>query len=192
MRAYEVDTASTTAIVSTATAKAHLKVDVSDDDDFIADLVSAATKAAEDYTNRFFMNTTITMYGDTWDDIATLYKSPVSSVTHIKYYDADDALQSLSTDIYLTDLVSKPARISLLPDQSFPDLSSRKMAVHIKYVVGEGTAVSDISDLIQQSVLLMVGHWYEHRSSVISGKTAMEIPLTSQMLLDQYKIQVCR
>ena len=192
MRAYEVDTASTTAIVSTATAKAHLKVDVSDDDDLIADLVSAATKAAEDYTNRFFMNTTITMYGDTWDDIATLYKSPVSSVTHIKYYDADDALQSLSTDIYLTDLVSKPARISLLPDQSFPDLSSRKMAVHIKYVVGEGTAVSDISDLIQQSVLLMVGHWYEHRSSVISGKTAMEIPLTSQMLLDQYKIQVCR
>lgn len=192
MRAYEVDTASTTAIVSTATAKAHLKVDVSDDDDLIADLVSAATKAAEDYTNRFFMNTTITMYGDTWDDIATLYKSPVSSITHIKYYDADDALQSLSTDIYLTDLVSKPARISLLPDQSFPDLSSRKMAVHIKYVVGEGTAVSDISDLIQQSVLLMVGHWYEHRSSVISGKTAMEIPLTSQMLLDQYKIQVCR
>ena len=192
MRAYEVDTASTTAIVSTATAKAHLKVDVSDDDYLIADLVSAATKAAEDYTNRFFMNTTITMYGDTWDDIATLYKSPVSSVTHIKYYDTDDALQSLSTDIYLTDLVSKPARISLLPDQSFPDLSSRKMAVHIKYVVGEGTAVSDISDLIQQSVLLMVGHWYEHRSSVISGKTAMEIPLTSQMLLDQYKIQVCR
>ena len=192
MRAYEVDTASTTAIVSTATAKAHLKVDVSDDDDLIADLVSAATKAAEDYTNRFFMNTTITMYGDTWDDIATLYKSPVSSVTHIKYYDTDDALQSLSTDIYLTDLVSKPARISLLPDQSFPDLSSRKMAVHIKYVVGEGTAVSDISDLIQQSVLLMVGQWDEHRSAVISGKTAMEIPLTSQMLLDQYKIQVCR
>jgi uncharacterized phiE125 gp8 family phage protein len=191
-RAYIVDTASSTPIVTTAVAKAHLKVDISDDDTLIDNLVTAATQAAEEYTNRYFMQTTLIMRGDTWDDIKTLYKSPVHSITHIKYYDEDDSLQTLATAVYLADLYSKPAQISLMPDQSFPDLSPRKMAVEVKYVVGEGTTTDTISDLIKQSVLLMVGHWYEHRSSVISGKTAMEIPLTSQMLLDQYKIQVCR
>mgnify|MGYP003650055718 FL=1 len=191
-RAYKVDTASSTAIVATSVAKAHLKVDISDDDSLIANLVAAATQAAEDYTNRYFMQATITMKADTWDDIETLYKSPVDSITHIKYYDTNDSLQTLAASVYLADLYSMPARISLMPDESFPDLSSRKMAVEVKYVVGEGTTTDTISDIVKQAVLLMVGHWYEHRSSVISGKTAMEIPMTSQMLLDQYKIQVCR
>jgi uncharacterized phiE125 gp8 family phage protein len=191
-RAYKVNVASSTAIVTTAVAKAHLKVDISDDDTLIDNLVAAATQAAEEYTNRYFMQTTITMKGDTWEDIKTLYKSPVESITHIKYYDSDDSLQTLAGTVYLADLYSMPARISLMPDQEFPELSDRKMAVEVKYVVGEGTTTDTISDIVKQAVLLMVGHWYEHRSSVISGKTAMEIPLTSKMLLDQYKIQVCR
>jgi uncharacterized phiE125 gp8 family phage protein len=178
-RAYKVNVASSTAIVTTAVAKAHLKVDISDDDTLIDNLVAAATQAAEEYTNRYFMQTTITMKGDTWEDIKTLYKSPVESITHIKYYDSDDSLQTLAGTVYLADLYSMPARISLMPDQEFPELSDRKMAVEVKYVVGEGTTTDTISDIVKQAVLLMVGHWYEHR-------------LTSKMLLDQYKIQVCR
>jgi uncharacterized phiE125 gp8 family phage protein len=190
-RAFSVTTPAGSAIITTAVAKAHLKVDVSDDDTLIDNLINAATQIAEDYTNRYFINTTLKMVGDKWDDITELYKSPVSSVSSIKYYDSDNSQQTLASSVYLVDLVSKPCNISLKVDQSFPDLADRKMAVEVNYVVGEGGAGSDVSDLVKEAVLLMVGHWYQNREAVVIGRIATEIPMAAKMILDQYKIQVC-
>ena len=64
-------------------------------------------------------------------------------------------------------------------------------AVHVKYTVGYGTASTDVPDGIKQAVLLTLGNWYENRQTVITGRTATELPLSSQYLLDQYKIQTC-
>lgn len=191
-RAFTVETPAAVTLIPTSTAKTYLKVDISDDDTLIANLIEAATQAAQDYTNRYFINTTLKMVADTWDDIATLYKSPVSSVTTIKYYDTDDSLQGLDTAVYLVDLVSKPCQISLKVDQSYPNLAERKKAIEVIYVVGEGAAASDVNELPKQAVLLMVGHWYQNREAVVVGRTANEVPLGAKMLLDQYKIQVCR
>ena len=76
-------------------------------------------------------------------------------------------------------------------DGTLPNLSDRINAVHVKYTVGFGTTSADVPDGIKQAVLLTIGNWYENRQSVISGRTATELPLSSQYLLDQYKIQVC-
>ena len=46
-RSYAVDIAATTAILTTAEAKTHLKVDTSADDTYIDNLVSAATESAQ-------------------------------------------------------------------------------------------------------------------------------------------------
>ena len=85
-KSFAVDIAASTAILTTAEAKTHLKVDTSADDTYIDNLVSAATESAQIFTNRYFINTTITQHGDKWADIATLFKSKVSSITHIKYF----------------------------------------------------------------------------------------------------------
>ena len=90
-RAFTVETAAANSIITTATAKTHLKVDISDDDTLIDNLIEAATQAAQDYTNRYFINTVLIMKADRWEETKTLYKSTVSSVTHIKYYDNDDS-----------------------------------------------------------------------------------------------------
>ena len=191
-RAFSVETAAAVTLIPTSTAKTYLKVDISEDDTLIANLIEAATQAAQDYTNRYFINTTLKMVADTWDDIATLYKSPVSSVTNIKYYDSDNSVQTLADTVYFVDSVSKPCQICLKVDQSYPSLAARKMAVEVNYVVGEGAAASDVNELVKSAVLLMVGHWYQNREAVVVGRIASEIPLGAKMLLDQYKIQVCR
>ena len=190
-RALSVTTPATTQIITTAVAKTYLKVDVSDDDTLIDNLIKAATHSAEEYTNRYFEDTVLKMVGDTWTDIATLYKSPVISVSSIKYYDSDDSQQTLHASVYLVDTVSNPCQISLQVDQSFPNLSNRAMAVEVNYTVGD-SAESSATELITQAVLLLVGHWYQNRESVVVGRTATEVPLGAKMLLDQYKIQVCR
>ena len=191
-KSFAVDIAASTAILTTAEAKTHLKVDTSADDTYIDNLVSAATESAQIFTNRYFINTTITQHGDTWSDISTLFKSKVSSITHIKYFDSDNSEQTLATSVWLSDINHQPARIGLKPNQSFPSLADRINAVNCKYVVGYGSAASDVPQGIKEAVLLIVGNWYENRQEVVVGRIATELPKSAQYLLEQYKIQtVC-
>ena len=190
-RNLKVDTPATTPIFTTAQAKTFLKVDTDADDTLIDNLVSAATESCQIYTNQYFLNTVVEQYSDNWSEVYTLYKSPVVSITHIKYYDTNDSEQSLASSNYILDNVSKPARIGLAVDATLPDLADRINAVPVKYTDGYGTASSDVPEGIKQAVLLTLGNWYENRQTVITGRTATELPLSSQYLLDQYKIQVC-
>ena len=190
-RSLKVDTAAVNPVFTTAQAKEFLKVDVSTDDTLIDNLVLAATESCQIYTNQYFIDTVVTQYSDNWKEFYTLYKSPVSAITHVKYYDTDDHLTTLAASNYILDDVSKPARIGLAVDATLPDLADRINAVHVKYTVGYGAASTDVPDGIKQAVLLTLGNWYENRQTVITGRTATELPLSSQYLLDQYKIQTC-
>ena len=124
-------------------------------------------------------------------EVYRLYKSPVSSLTHIKYYDSTDTLQTLAASNYILDNASKPARIGVAVGGTLPNLSDRINAVEVKYTVGYGTASTDVPEGIRTAIILTVGNWYENRQTVITGRTATELTLSSQYLLDQYKIQVC-
>jgi len=184
-------TLSETPLFTTAEAKDFLKVDTTADDTLIDNLIKAATESCQIYTNQYFLNTVVEQYSDKWSEVYTLYKSPVSAITHIKYYDTNDSEETLDDSNYILDDVSKPARIGLAVDATLPSLSDRINAVHVKYTVGYGTASTDVPDGIKQAVLLTLGNWYENRQTVITGRTATELPLSSQYLLDQYKVQVC-
>ena len=190
-RSLKVNTPATTPVFTTAEAKAVLKVDVTDDDTVIDNLVAAATESCQIYTNQYFIDTVVTQYSDNWNEFYTLYKSPVDSITHVKYYDTDDSLQTLASSNYILDNTSKPARIGIAVDGSLPNLADRINAVEVKYTVGYGTASTDVPEGIRTAIILTVGNWYENRQTVITGRTATELPLSSQYLLDQYKIQVC-
>ena len=190
-RSLKVDTAATTPVFTTAEAKAFLKVDISDDDTIIDNLVAAATESCQIYTNQYFIDTVVTQYCDNWKEFYSLYKSPVDSITHVKYFDSDDSQQTLASSNYILDKASKPARIGLSVTGSLPTLSKRINAVEVQYTVGYGTASTDVPEGIRTAIILTVGNWYENRQSVITGRTATELPLSSQYLLDQYKIQVC-
>ena len=190
-RSLKVVTLSAIPLFTTADAKAFLKVDTNADDDIIDNLIKAATESCQIYTNQYFINTVVEQYSDLWSEIYTLYKSPVSSITHIKYYDNNDVEQTLASSNYILDDVSKPARIGLAVNATLPDLSDRINAVHVRYTVGYGAASTNVPDGIKSAVLLTIGNWYENRQTVITGRTATELPLSSQYLLDQYKIQVC-
>jgi len=190
-RSYAVDTAASTAILTTAEAKTHLKVDTDADDTYIDNLISAATESAQIFTNRYFINSTIIQYGDTWSDIATLFKSPVSSVDEITYYDSDNSLETLATSVYLTDVNHQPARIGLKPNQSFPSLADRISAVIVEYTVGYGSSAANVPEGIKEAVLLTVGNLYENRQEVVVGRIATELPKSAQYLLEQFKVQTC-
>ena len=191
MKNYKVVTAATGNILTSSEVKTHLKVDTTADDTLISALIVACTNSAQEYTNRFFLETTLDMFADEWKEISTLLKSPVTSVDSIKYFDQDDNQQTLDTSVYAFDMVSMPARIFLKPNQSFPELSERKNAIEVRYKVGVSSA-SDVDQAIKQAVLLTIGNYYENRQAVVTGTIATELPMNAKFLLDQYRVQVCR
>lgn len=192
MRAYKVITAAASNVLTTAEVKNHLKVDTTADDTLIDNLIIAATNSCQEYTNRLFITTEITQYGDNWSDVAELFKSPVqTTLFNVKYWDTTGTLQTLGTTKYTLDNVSQPARLVPSPDESWPSIIDGLNAIEINYKVGVDDA-SDVDMAIKQALLLTIGYWYQSREAVIVGRQVNEMPMSAKYLLNQYKIQVIR
>lgn len=178
-------------VVSLSDAKDHLRVGNSDDDTLITNLILAATQAAQNYTNRFFINHTLRMDCDTWDETEYFYKSPIYSSTSVEYYGTSATVYDVwDSSNYIVDKVHQPARLLLQENKTYPTLADRKAAIKLTYISGYGTTKSDVPQGIKQAVLLMIGNWYENRQQVVVGRVANEVPKSAEYLLDQYKIQV--
>ena len=190
MKTYQVITPASTYPVSLTEAKSHLKVDTTADDTYITSIIKAATQLSEEYTNRFFIDTVIDQTCSDFAQLQTLFKSKVSAVAHVKYYDNDNSLQTLSATIYDTQLQYEPSQIQLAENQSFPSITKRNDAVVARYTVGDGSAASDVPEIIKQAILLTIGNFYQNRNSVVIGRIATELPQNSKWLLDTYKVQI--
>ena len=190
MKTYQVITPASTYPVSLTEAKSHLKVDTTADDTYITSIIKAATQLSEEYTNRFFIDTVIEQYTSSFADLQTLFKSKVSAVAYVKYYDSDNSLQTLSATVYDTQLNYEPSQIQLADGQSFPSITKRNDAVLTRYTVGYGSAASDVPEIIKQAILLTIGNFYQNRNSVVIGRIATELPMNVKWLLDTYKVQI--
>ena len=190
MKTYQVITEATSFPVSLTEAKSHLKVDTSADDTYITSIIKASTQLSEEYTNRFFIDTVIEQTCSDFAQLETLFKSKVSAVTHVKYYDSDNSLQTLSSTIYNTQLQYEPSQIQLADNQSFPSFTKRNDAVVARYTVGYGSAASDVPEVIKQAILLTIGNFYQNRNSVVIGRIATELPQSTKWLLDTYKVLI--
>jgi uncharacterized phiE125 gp8 family phage protein len=151
--------------VTLSEIKSHLRIDITDDDTLLGALLSAARDDVELYLRRQVMPATWRLYLDTWQPCLRLPRPPVSSVTHIKYFDQDDIQQTLATTVYQVDIVSEPARITLKSGQSWPSLKADKLnAIEIQYVAGWADATA-VPEVIKHAIKLLVGDLYEHREA---------------------------
>ena len=182
-------TAPATEPVTTAEAKAHMRVTGSDDDTYIDALVVAARTHAETITRRAFITQTWDLYQDRFEgNEIHLPNAPLISVTTVKYIDVDGVLQTFTSDDYTVHAFSSaPGEIELDLDKVWPVTKSVDNAVVTQFVAGYGAA-ADIPQPIKQAMLMMIAHWYENRETTIVGATIMEVPQASRMLLAPYRV----
>lgn len=164
-------------LVSLTEAKAALLVDHRADDVLITALVAAATMEAQQRAARAFVTQTLSLALDAWpdDNVIRLWWPPVQSVTHIKYYDADNALQTVATTDYVAILDVCPAIVVPAPGKSWPSSSLRDHSpIRVQYVAGYGAAAAVVTaepELVQLvKALVMVD--YEHRDQLSSQAAA--------------------
>lgn len=177
--------------VTIAEARKHVELPAgyTKHDDHLARLVKAARQRAEAMTGRQICTATWDLFLDSFDyDEQCFYlpKPPLQSVTSITYVDTNGATQTWSSANYTVSVSREPGRVSLAYGVAYPSIRFQSDAVRVRYVAGYGVAAA-VPDALKEAILLMVGHWFDHREDVIVGTITSEMPNAARDLLMQYQ-----
>lgn len=185
---FKLKTAPATEPVTLAEARIHLRADddVTDEDALISSLIVSAREYVELLTNCPLITQSWTYYGDCFDGDIEL-KPNLQTVTTVKYIDTDGTQQTIIATDYDVDVAGVVGSVYPAYNVSWPYARNVKNAIEVEFVAGYGEAV-DVPSSIKAAMLLLVGHWYEHRESVIVGVSIAEVPMAVGMLLNPYRV----
>jgi uncharacterized phiE125 gp8 family phage protein len=196
--------------VTTTEVKTFLRIDSSDEDTLLGNLITTARQSAEAYTGRglitqtwqMFMDTWPSGLGDWWDGVRQLPitevhaikdikmpKPPLQSITHIKTYDDDDSATTFSSSNYYVSAYSgdyaRNGRMSLRNSAAWPSYEREADGIEIQFVCGYGDAASDVPQQIKQAILQEVAYLYENRAVCDNGCMCCN---AAMRMLNPYKI----
>lgn len=187
--------------VSLIEAKARLVVETVDDDALITGFINAAVDYLDGsgrpagtagnggvLQGRAIMTQTWRQDFDCFEREMVLPRSPVQSITSVVWRAASDGtLSTIAAENYAlktTDGGKSYVRFENV--YSFPSGLYESGAIQVTFVAGETAA----SEAIKTAILMIVGHWYEHREAVSEGSFA-EVPLTAKALYGPYRRISC-
>lgn len=188
--ALKLITAATSLAVTLAEAKAHLRVDVADDDALITALITAATEAAEQAMGgRCVMPQTWELTLDAFPSAFELTRVPVTSVTSLKYVDSAGTQQTLAGSAYALDAADDFGPHYVVPayGTSWPAARDDLNAIALRYVAGYANAAA-VPEPIKAWIRLQVGAMYENREAEVVGMGGPIKLGYADRLLDRYKV----
>lgn len=183
-------TGPTTDPVTLAEAKAHCRVSIPDDDGLIAGYILAARSYVEGQTHRMMLTQTWDCTFDYCWPTKGCYRhisiplSPVQSVTAVSYVDTDGTTQTLATDQYTVVNNRTTAFIKQAYNTFWPTIRWVPDVITVRVVVG----YTQIPHELRQAILMLVGHFYEQRESVVVGQTPAEVPMSVEALISPFRV----
>lgn len=172
-------------------AKAHLRVEISDDDALITRQIQAATGWAENYTGRVFAQRTFRLDLPRFCPAISLPKWPVQEVVSIVYDDADGVEQTVAAADYELDAYNATIRPAY--GEYWPSARSHWNAVRITFGAGyysvspvTSPQSSAIPEDVKAGILIALGDLYENRER--QQDMALYTNKTAEMLLHMYRI----
>lgn len=177
--------------VSLVEAKRHLRVEHSDDDDYIAMLVTAARQTIDGrdgWLGRALMP-------QTWEYVFDAFPAgeirlpftPIQSIAGIFYDDTDGLEQTVDPAGYYLDNASYIPWVMSSAGWPTSTLSAVN-AVRVRFVAGYENAAA-VPAPIRHAILLMVGHWYMNREAVtVSTADPKVLPMAVDALLTPYRV----
>ena len=154
-------------------AKAHLRIDGSEEDELLSALITAAREMAEEYTRRAFITQTWELALDSASGKVYLPRPPVQTIDEIML---DGEMVAIENYIFLGENVFCP---------KIPLYAANPGGLVIRYISGYGSNATDIPQAIRQAILMLITHLYEHR-----GDEKVEIPTTIKALLQPYRVML--
>lgn len=178
--------------ITLSEVKEWLRIDSSDEDTIITKMIKAVRFNAEEYTRKAFITQTwkLTMQDFPRDsdnfipgfprltgrDFIRLPRTPVQSVSSVKYYDNADILQTFSSTNYTVG----EDRIYLKGTSTWPSDTREGMSVEITVVSGYGAKTTDVPEDLRQAMIEHVAFKYENRG-------ADKVPDDVKIIYNRYK-----
>lgn len=162
----------------------HLRITEVDDNDVLLLLITAVRRATETHLGRTLVDSSWSMELDKFPtNLQTIWlrMGPISVIDSVKYYDGDNALQTVPPADYEFDA---GGRLRPVSTKLWPATYNRLHAVIVTYHAGEVHA-GDVDEDIKLAMKLMIGH-YEKSREETSFAQVNTIPLGYQYLLNPF------
>lgn len=186
-------------------AKAHLRVDTSDEDELITLYLDAAIASAADHAGRAFNQTIYRQTFDHWPlgvhhayphgNSFELLIAPVVSIVGVAYLDTAGNSHDLKDSDFFFRAAPAGGYVVLRSTFVRPALLETGEAISIDFEAGydppgasEALADFVIPPQAVAAILLTTGHLFANRETVVIGRTAVPLPAGATALLDQIRI----
>ncbi len=189
--------------VSLAELKAHLRITVTDEDDYLTNLIVAARTEIEEYLRRKLITQTLRMTLDQWpfysfpvwegqveaaysalvpDAALDLWYPPLQSIAQVQLTFRDGTQTIYPSSNYIVDSSTPDdyGRIVLSVDATFVTNLQEINAVEIDYIAGYGDDAADVPFAIRQAILNYCAWMYQNRGDCSDAKVSFrrgETPL---------------
>ena len=177
----KIATAAADTPVTLTEAKAHLRYDLTTEDTLITTLIKVATEYAEKRLSRALITQTWDLYLEDFpaEDTIILPFPPLQTISHVKYYDKNNILQTWASSNYDVDSIREPGRIvQSATGAGYPNTYDRPNAVNIRFVAGYGAASTNVPETIRAGIKLLISHLFENREGITVGAAlASQIPI---------------
>jgi len=193
MYGVNITTAPVGKVINTADLQKHCEIATADSshDDYLDLLLVAAVELFEEMTGCHLLSRTADYYIDKLPraDTDSIYfpHYPVTSIGDLQYK-TSEGTQTYTTGNLVRSTTRKPASLAPVEGASWPDPLDEPDSVIIKDVV-TGYGADSIPTSLKQSLLLLVGFWFENRQSVITGSIASELPFATKIIWETYRLR---
>lgn len=171
--------------LTTAVIESHLRVTYSADSAYLDLIAYAAQDAVENEVGEKFGSIAVTGQNSEFvRDFTIPYPAQRCGTVTVKYYDKDGAEQTIAAGSVKKSLSGYPTVVEVSAEFTPTSLVENNPVVMTFSCTA--AAKTKFPKALQQAVLLMMGHMYENREAVLSGRV-VEPPLAFKYLCNQYK-----
>ncbi len=182
--------------VTLSEAKAHCRIDGNADDAYVASLITAAREWCEQYLDRTLVYTQWAMRFDRFPPDGThdieLPRPPMATAgtataVALTFTFQTGETATYSSASYRVDRHSTPGAVKALYGQTWPPHLQDDNAISVTWWAGYGASGTDVPAAIRHAMLMLVGFWYDNRSTVLVGSISKELEFAVSSLLDSQK-----
>ncbi len=176
--------------VTVAEAKAHLRVDATEEDTLIASLILTSRLHIEAALGLALITQSWRTLLDAWGAEAAieLPLRPLQTVDAVRVLPAEGAAVVIAPTSYVVDTASAPPRLERT-GMIWPHPGKVANGIEIDFTAGFGDAAADVPAPLRQALLLLVAHWYERREPIEVGSAETAVPGSVSELLAPFRMR---
>lgn len=164
--------------VTLSEAKAHCRVDATEDDAYLATLIRAAREWVEAYLDRTLVRTQWEVrMDDVFVGAVELPRPPMASGS----VSVTVGGTALTENQYSVDYDTAPGLVE--PVGTVPSAEG----ITIRWWAGYGESGFEVPAAIRHAMLMLVCHWYDNRSAVVVGSISKPLEYAVESLLASQK-----